>query len=478
MRGCAGRSSQTGDAARRYGVPRRQGSAGPSRTAILAVVFVSTSISAQSELRIVVGGPEGVIRPLLGVNTGPRVFRRGGGEHDFTDAYRRLGVRQIRTHDLYGPLDMATIYPDQRADPRLPSSFRFDESDRFFDSIISGGFEPYLRLGDSWNAAEGYPRPRRRAPIHLDNWVAAAVAVVRHYEARSQGRLRYVEIWNEPDLRVFWDASPEAFCELYVRAARAVKAACPRLKVGGPGFALTGFLQPQGREFVRVFLDQVRRAGAPLDFLSWHIYSNDPREYAAAARYYRGMLDRFGFPEAESHLTEFHTDERRPVRGLPTVAIRAGAPGAAILTAGWIALQMEGVAAAFVYRGADPDTRKPDFYGLLLGDERPKKTALAFSMWAKFCECRERLTVSGPSPETGPWVLAGRTAEGRVALLIANPSAQPISWDLSFGRGAPTTGLHIEEVSEDTDSVRVLRCAGSRAHTPADGVQLVWPVRE
>lgn len=304
------------------------------------------------------------------------------------------------------------------------------------------------------------------------------MAVVRRYEARSQGRLRYVEIWNEPDLRVFWDASPEAFCQLYVRAARAVKAACPRLKVGGPGFALTGFLQPQGREFVRMFLDQVRRAGAPLDFLSWHIYSNDPREYAAAARYYRGMLDRFGFPEAESHLTEFHTDERRPVRGLPTVAIRAGAPGAAILTAGWIALQTDDVAAAFVYRGADPDTRTPDFYGLLLGDERPKKTALAFSLWAKFCECHERLAVSAPPREPGLWVLAGRTEHGRVALLIANPSARPIRWDLRLGEGSRLTGVRIEEVSEGSESVRVVRCAGSRAHIPPDGVQLVWPERE
>lgn len=438
--------------------------------------FVCSSIPAQSELRIVVGEPEGGIRPLLGVNTGPRMLLRGGGEQDFTDAYRRLGVRQIRTHDFYGPLDMATIYPDQRADPRQPSSFFFEDSDRFFDSIIAGGFEPYLRIGDSWNAAERYPRPRRRAPLQLDHWVEAVVTVVRHYEARSQGRLRYVEIWNEPDVRVFWDASPEAFCELYVRAARAVTAACPGLKVGGPGFALTGYERPQGREFVRMFLEQARRAGEPLDFLSWHIYSNDPRDYAAAARFYRGMLDRFGFARSESHLTEFHTDERRPVRGLSTVAIRAEAPGAAILTAGWIAAQMEGVAAAFVYRGADPDTRKPDFYGLLLGDERPKKTAVAFSLWARFRECRERLAVSGPSPETGRWVLAGRTESGRVALLIANPPEQPISWDLSFGQGTRISGLEIEEVGEGPESVRRLRCDGSRARTSADGVQLVWPL--
>lgn len=206
------------------------------------------------------------------------------------------------------------------------------------------------------------------------------MTVVRHYEARSQGRLQYVEIWNEPDLRQFWDATPEEFFDLYAQTAKAVKSAFPRLKVGGPGFSYAAVALPRNLEMERAFLEHQRRARAPLDFLSWHIYSNDPEEYAKVARFYRGLPDRHGFANAESHVTEFHNDERRPVRGLPTVALRAGAPGAAILSGGWIAFQRENVAAAFGYRGADPDLAKPDFYGLLLGDETPKKTALAFSL--------------------------------------------------------------------------------------------------
>lgn len=447
-------------------------------TAILLALMIAETGWAQGEIRLTIGAPDGVIRPLLGVNTGPRMLSRGGGERDFTEAFRQLGALQIRTHDFYGPLDMSTMYPDDRADPRRPTSFRFEDSDRFFDAIVQGGFEPYLRLGDSWNADERYPRVRRRSPAHPANWAEAAVAVVRHYEARSEGRLRYVEIWNEPDLRQFWDASPEEFFDLYARTAKAVKSAFPRLKVGGPAFAYAAYALPPHREMVRAFLEYQRRARAPLDFLSWHIYSNDPKEYAEAARFYRQSLDRHGFTEAESHVTEFHTDERRPVRGLPTIALRAGAPGAAILTGGWIALQRQNVAAAFVYRGADPDNAKPDFYGLLSGGEMSKKTALAFSLWGKMAECRERLAVSSSEGVGATFALAGRTADGEIRLLIANASDRPVRWRVAAPEGRRIAELSIEEVGERSAHIRRWRTTDAGTEAPPDSVQLVRLIRE
>ncbi|MGQ9662455.1 MAG: hypothetical protein ACUVWX_08990 [Kiritimatiellia bacterium] len=85
------------------------------------------------------------------------------------------------------------------------------DRDRFFDAIIKGGFEPYLRLGDSWMADDRYPRLRRRVPQDFERWARAAVTVVRHYEAQSEGRLKYVELWNEPELQQFWDAPRQVF---------------------------------------------------------------------------------------------------------------------------------------------------------------------------------------------------------------------------------------------------------------------------
>lgn len=263
------------------------------------------------------------------------------------------------------------------------------------------------------------------------------------------------------------------FFDLYARTARAVKSAFPHLKVGGPGFALTAFVQPQGREMVTAFLDYQRRVRAPLDFLSWHIYSNDPREYAEAARFYRSMLDRYGFTAAESHITEYHTDEKRRPLGLPPLALRAEAPGAAILSAAWITLQRENIAAAFVYRGADPSTDKPDFYGLLLGDQTPKLTALSFSLWARLAECQQRCEVLVRGQSNPLYVLAARNTEGQTRLLIAHPSDRIVRWNIRLAEGSKPAGLYIEEVSKGSDRVRTLRAPESRRHTPPDSVQFV-----
>ncbi len=46
--------------------------------------------------------------------------------------------------------------------------------------------------------------------------------------------------------------------------------------------------------------------GVPLDFFSWHLYSNKPEDYRDAARFYRQQLDAHGYTEAESHITEWN----------------------------------------------------------------------------------------------------------------------------------------------------------------------------
>ncbi len=153
--------------------------------------------------------------PLLGVNTGPVFLQKNGKIFDATDSFKKAGIKQIRTHDFYGYLDMATLYPDQDADPSKPSSYNFKGSDEIFMTILKNGFVPYLRIGDSWHSAPGFPEPKRRAPTNKDNWILAVVEIVRHYKEIAGERMKYVEIWNEPDHRQFWDGSQHQFNILF-----------------------------------------------------------------------------------------------------------------------------------------------------------------------------------------------------------------------------------------------------------------------
>ncbi len=428
----------------------------------------ATAVSAlTADVVVKLGEPEGVIRPLLGVNLGP-LPQGDAGNVDLTERYQQSGVTQIRTHDYYGPLDMATLYPDQNADPADPSSYDFEASDRFFAAVLAGGFEPYLRLGDSYNATDGYPKAEPRAPTNPRNWVRAAVEVVRHYRDLAGGQLRYVEIWNEPDNTQFWDGDRRAFFSLFTDAAIALKTEFPDLKIGGPGLTPAGALSPQGQAFTRGLLDAAQARNAPLDFFSWHMYSNDPDQYRSAARFYRTELDQHGYTAAESHITEWNTADRDQASGLSPETVRLGGQGAAILSAAWIALQDEGVAVSTFYRGPDPTLDLPTFYGLFFADGRPKRSGLVFGLWAQLVAHPERLPVI-VDPGSGLWVIAGRNAAGELAVLMVNPTATTHVWQLADLAGQAV----VYEVSDASEAAVESRLSGDAAAIGAYTTQLL-----
>jgi xylan 1,4-beta-xylosidase len=433
-----------------------------------ALTLTPTTLpSLAADIMLTLGAPEGGIRPLLGVNIGP-LPQGDPGNADLTEAYHHIGVTMIRTHDYYGPLDMATLYPDQTADPANLASYDFAESDKIFNAILAGDFEPYVRLGDSYNAGPGFPAASPRAPRNRSNWVRAAVEVVRHYDALAAGKLRYVEIWNEPDNMQFWDAGRAEFFSLYVETARALKEEFPHLRVGGPGFTPAGALSPTGQAFTRAFLDFVQARSAPLDFFSWHLYSNDPHDVTNAARFYRAALDAHGFTAAESHVTEWNTEVKNFPDAATEQSIRLGGRGAAILTAQWIAMQNEGVAQAAFYRGPDPSMNAPSFYGLFYADGQPKRAALAFSLWAQLAAHPERLSLTFDS-DSGLWVIAGRNTAGEIAVLIANPTDTAHVWQLNN----PAGQIAVQEVSDASETISVASLAAGTYPLNAYSVQLL-----
>jgi hypothetical protein len=392
------------------------------------------------EWNLTIGKPTGEsLRPLLGVNAGPYPVGAAGNA-DLTAEYRKIGVNMVRNHDFYGPLDMYGMYPDHTKDPDAESSFDFTDSDIRFQAILDAGCEPYFRLGDSWH------QPTPPDPQNLDNYVRAAVNVIRHYRSGLWNgffaNIRYVEIWNEPEGH-FWPGYPMShFHTVYIELATALKQAFPDLKVGGPGWTPAGYLAPNGQTEVRDFLDAVKAAGAPLDFLSWHMYTNDPDAYAGAASWYRQELEARGFQEAESHISEWNTAVKN-ASAQEQADLRINARGATINTAAWILLQKSDVVVSTFYRGNDTASNLPTFYGMFRADGTRKKVADAFELWSETADYTDRLDLIEPAG-SDLYVLAARNAAGGVAVLIANPGETGTSYNLDFD-GA--TGLDISGYS-------------------------------
>lgn len=438
---------------------------------------------ADAAISVSLSGPDigNDCEPLLGVNTGPYP---GGdpGNPDLIAQYHAVGVNYVRTHDFYGPLDLSRMYPDRDASPTAEASFDFTESDLRWQAILDAGCKPYLRLGDSYNNATPPENPMQRARM-----AEACVQIVKHYMEGQWGGfntpLDYVEIWNEPDGQFWPGHSKIEFFQFFAAVENALHAQWPALKVGGPGFTPAGYLSPSGQAYVIDFLNYMSVNATRLDFVSWHMYSNDPQDYEDAAAWYRAQLDDNGFASAESHITEWNTSiTNDAVQTVEEIELRSGPTGAALLTASWIKLQQSDVAVSCFYRGPDPSIDAPSFYGMWYADGTPKKVGEAFALWREFCYSGsfQVLELDGTGSEQ-LYALAGRDSNSDYLLLLANTSDSALSYSLNFkdiisGELSLVQDYYhcsVREVSAEQDGRSEQELPLSTVNIPAHGVQLV-----
>jgi xylan 1,4-beta-xylosidase len=304
----------------------------------------ATSAPAGPELRQIrvdAGKGMGKLRSLQGVNGAPAPnmhkpirFTFGGwnvpADTDATAGYRQARIDLIRTHDAYGPGDIdsrfpdapgvlidadrtqLSIFPNPDADPEDPRSYNFGPTDQLIASIKGIGAEVIFRIGRSEGSNVDPPKD-------LDKYANVAKHIVLHYNRGwANGfhyRIRYWEVWNEPDLgRLFWGGSPELYFQLYEKIARAVKQADRRALVGGPAIAGPNGASP----YIDDFLEYVRARKAPLDFYSWHWYatdSNDPLDIIRIGQEMRRRLDAHGFRKTLSVLDEWNYGLLDPMPG-------------------------------------------------------------------------------------------------------------------------------------------------------------------
>lgn len=355
------------------------------------------------EIRIDCTQRIGTLRRMLGVNNGPRgMFGR-----DFTRSYKEMGVDFIRTHDFYGPTDLHEIFPDWEADPTDPKSYSFESSDQKIKTIVDGGFKVLFRLGESW----GGPR---KPPPDFEKCAEVCRRIVMHYnEGWADGfrfGIKYWEIWNEPDIRLFWTGTPEQFYKLYELVAKKLKKHDATLKVGGP--ASTG-----SRRYLEDFLKYLKEHNVPLDFYSWHfyggfivLYGGDARTPQRIDKRVRSALKQAGFEKTESICDEWNWTVLGP-------NLR-GAGNAAFTTAALIAFQDTSVSIQTRYRGDD------HLMGMFLRGGKMDKPAYAYKAMRMMLETPKRVRAR-PSYGKGFAALAGMSPDcRRLSVLIADYSQQ------------------------------------------------------
>ena len=187
-----------------------------------------------------------------------------------------LGVRAVWAHGILS--DDLGVYRQGRAHD-------FSGIDRVYDELMETGLRPVVEL--SFMPRELARDPEQTVfeygaiispPRDWDRWgelvFALAGHLVERYGAEEVTRRWAFEVWNEPNLDVFWSGTQAEYFRLYDISARAIKSAHPGLRVGGPSSAAAGW--------TRELLAHLDDSGAPLDFLSSHVYGNSPLDLRPA----------------------------------------------------------------------------------------------------------------------------------------------------------------------------------------------------
>ena len=271
----------------------------------------------------------GKIRPELhSSGFGPTICSQT--QQDLDDV-RSMGFAYARTHDwaLVNPnqrvCDYFHIFPLMHLDAKDPKNYVFGPTDYLLKRTREeAGFDVFFRLGTSIEHSGNKVHFNALIPEDFDKVAEIFAGTVRHYNRGwadgFRWNVKYWEIWNEPEgIQNMWfpeegiaDVTGDdliakraecraKFVKFYVTVLKRLKSEFgDEIKVGGP--ALCSY----NTEWLNDILAACRDAGVAPDFISWHGYANNPRQYANEAELARKLCDGYGFSKCELIINEWH----------------------------------------------------------------------------------------------------------------------------------------------------------------------------
>ena len=209
---------------------------------------------------------------------------------DLTTVKDATDFESIRFHaifhdevGLYDPdrksIEFAQTAGQAGAKSQDTSAYNFSYVDQIYDGLLARHVRPFVELSFMPKKMAADPnklhpfwyRPVVSPPKSYDDWDAMIRAFAQHLVNRyglNEVATWEFEVWNEPNLD-FWGGEPKqsTYFELYDHTARAIKSVSPRLQIGGPATAQAAWVTP--------FLQHVKDANTPIDYVSTHVYAND-----------------------------------------------------------------------------------------------------------------------------------------------------------------------------------------------------------
>ncbi len=267
---------------------------------LIGLVLAATCISAQPQSGRVVVFTNDMMGPL---DMGRQALGQGGLSKEPMWENRAAEIRALHPK-------LIRLFIQEYFD-LLPEKGKYDFAtlDRSVDLILKTGAKPLMNI--DFKPRLLYPEIVQDIvePNDWDEWERLIAALVKHYKDRGAG-IEYWEISNEPDIGEDggcpYRFTPQNYLPYYKRTAAAIRSADPSAKVGGP--ALANWRSP----ILPSLLDFCESKNAPLDFVSWHGYTNDPGTLRRSIDGVKKLLSSHPSLHVETMLNEWNIALMKP----------------------------------------------------------------------------------------------------------------------------------------------------------------------
>ena len=243
---------------------------------------------------------------------------RADWQQQLTRIRRECGFRYVRMHGLLND-DMGVYFEDRDGKPQ----YNFQYIDVLYDFLLEIGMRPFVELGfmpaalASGDQTVFWWRGNVTPPKDYQRWEDLIRKLTMHVTQRygaDEVRRWYFEVWNEPNLSLFWSGTQEEYFKLYRHAAMAIKSVDREYRVGGPATASAAWVP----DMIRFCADNA----LPLDFISTHSYGvkqgyvdefgtagtvldGDPLSVSGDVLRSRRQISESSLPRLELHYTEW-----------------------------------------------------------------------------------------------------------------------------------------------------------------------------
>lgn len=193
-----------------------------------------------------------------------------------------LGIKYIRFHGIFDD-DMLCYQrlSDYKPFAAVPFSDKIDEINfkqiaDVFDNVLACGMKPFVELSFMPGALASGKKTGIRylnnitQPKSLEKWaefIKRFITFLLDRYGKEEVESWYFEVWNEPDLAIFFKGKQKDYFKLYEVTAKAVKSVDNKLRVGGPSSSAC--------LWIKDFTDYCKQNNVPYDFVSTHHYPGD-----------------------------------------------------------------------------------------------------------------------------------------------------------------------------------------------------------